>query len=181
MRTSPFRLALIGFAAFAIAGCGASEAAQVEFVRVFPVGPALEISDFKAAGIKTVRQYDVTDLPSATAAWYGFRRAGDGLEPLDYEIRFYPDHVTAIADGEFYADDVSGENANILSTNSAWGDGGSDRQTWFGGTDEIFVMLPKYNDYVIYGNTVILCQGPSTESSQEACMWLVDRLEKDSE
>ncbi|MEE8045986.1 MAG: DUF6810 family protein, partial [Dehalococcoidia bacterium] len=88
----------------------------------------MTISDFEAVGIKTVRQYDVTDLPSATEAWFGFRRGSGSIEPLDYEMRFYPDHTTAVADGDFYADDVTGEGANILSMNAAWLEWGNDRQ-----------------------------------------------------
>ncbi len=42
-------------------------------------------------------------------------------------------------------------------------------------------MLPNYNDYVIYGNTVVLCEGRWPEKSQAACSWLVDRLDNQVE
>lgn len=149
----------------------------MRYERVIPNDLVLDISDFEAVGIKTLRQYDVTDLPGATDAWFGFRPASD-VVPAEFELRFYKDHPSAVDDGVFYADDVVGEDANLLSTNAAWLEGIDNRRRWWGGDNDMFVRLPNYNDYVIYGNTLILCEGRWPEKSQDACNWLIDRLEK---
>ncbi|MCH8910815.1 MAG: hypothetical protein IH867_08750, partial [Chloroflexi bacterium] len=89
--------------------------------------------------------------------------------------RFYSDHDAAVANGIEYAEDATGEDANLLSTNAAWVDGIQDRSIRVpqGAGD---IILPKYLDYAVYGNTVMLCQGRTTLSAQSACEWLIGQL-----
>ena len=56
---------------------------------------------------------------------------------------------------------TTGEDANVLSTNAAWVDGIQDRSIRVpqGAGD---IILPKYLDYAVYGNTVMLGQGKTT-------------------
>ena len=163
---------LISLFALAVTACGSSDADDEGFVRVLPQGPTLEVSNFEFAELKITTQHPVPDLPGALDAWKAFRRASNGLNPVDFELRFYPDHATAIADGVFYADDVSGPDGKVFRTNAAWIEGYRDRQY-----RQNNAVTPNYMDYVIYGNTIILCGGLSILDSQTACLWMLDRLD----
>ena len=140
--------------------CGSSDESTAAFERIHEGAGALTIADFESVGIKTPRQYNVNDLPAATEAWFGFRRVS-GMELLEFESRFYSDHAAAVANGIEYAEDATGEDANVLSTNAAWVNGIQDRviRVPQGAGD---IILPKYLDYAVYGNTVMLCQGKTT-------------------
>lgn len=158
----------------AFAACGSSDESTEAFQRIHEGNGALTIAEFESVGIKTTRQYNVSDLPAAKEAWFGFRRVS-GTEPVEFELRFYSDHDAAVANGIEYAEDATGEDANLLSTNAAWVDGIQDRSIRVpqGAGD---IILPKYLDYAVYGNTVMLCQGRTTLSAQSACEWLIGQL-----
>ena len=146
------------------------------YERVNSRDGALTISDFETVGIKTTRQYDVTNLWGAIDAWFGFRRVG-GTDPVEFELRFYTDHPSAVSDGSFYAKDVTGEGANLLSTDAASTEEGfQDRVIKIKGTPK-GIYEPKYSDYAVYGNMVMLCEGKTVAESQAACNWLIDQLD----
>ncbi len=166
--------AVVALTAIAVIACGSAASDDQAYERVIARDTTLTIADFEAAGIKTIRQYDVTDLPSATAAWFGFRRVS-GTNPNDFEMRFYPDHDAAINEGVSFAEDAVGKDANLVSTNAAWTEGIQDRSTQFP-QGAGFTLNAKYLDYSVYGNTVLLCQGETVEESQAACNWLIERL-----
>ncbi len=86
-------------------------------------------------------------------------------------MRFYPDHPSAVSDGISYAEDATGEDANILSTNAAWKEGIGDRQA------SIFWKRPKYFDYAVYGNVIMLCEGVDVSESLRNCQWLIDAID----
>ena len=55
----------------------------------------LKFDDFKAVGFKKDKTYDVSELPGAEAAYYGFW----GLDPYereDFEFRVYASQAEAI-------------------------------------------------------------------------------------
>ena len=178
LQRSTFTAILAAFAVIALIACGDSTAGEQSYQRVIPTGKTFAISDFEAVGIKTTRQYDVTDLPSATDAWFGFRRVG-GTDPVEFELRFYRDHRTAVVDGVSFAEDATGEEANVLTTNAAWVVGIQDRSTIFP-FGAGYTLNPKYLDYSVYGNAVLLCEGETVLDSQEACSWLIGRMESQS-
>ena len=147
------------------------------YERVLARAGALTISDFETVGIKTTQQHDVTNLWGAIDAWSGFRRVS-GTSPAEFELRFYTNHSSAVSNGTFYAEDVTGEDANLLSTNSAWTQGIEDRVIRDPFTRDGGKFVPKYMDYAVYGNIVMLCEGKTAAESQAACRWLIDQLDQ---
>ncbi len=112
-RLSPRSFVVLGLGAallLILVACGSSEPAApleraVDDSRIFTV------DELRTAGMKTSKQYDVVDLPGGIDAWYGFIRAESG--PLDIEARFYASHADAVSLGTEYAENVSGDDADI--------------------------------------------------------------------
>ena len=63
--------------------------------------------------------YDVSELPLATAAYMGYFTSSES-EPVQYELRMYPDHASAIASGVEYTDEVTGVDALLRSVDVRW-------------------------------------------------------------
>ena len=120
------------------------------------------INSFNNIGFKISKEYDVSELPDAIEAHYGFW-AEDSFERLSYELRFYPSNQMAKSSGTFYAEEATGEDAIIKKSDATWKEGIKDRMTSgaFGNKKN----TPKYLDYVILGNMIVLC--PIEISSSE--------------
>ena len=119
---------------------------------------------FKNIGFKFSKEYDVKDLNDAESAYYGFW-AEDSFERLSYELRFYPSNEIAKSSGAFFAEEVTGEEAIIKKADATWKEGIKDRSgVTFSGSP-----MPKYLDYVIFGNVIVLC--PSEKSSAVTGAW----------
>ena len=123
------------------------------------MGQNLAIADFVGAGLKQSKKYDVTDLPGAVAAYYGFWKA-PGDDSADFELRFYPSHQIAVDQGTALPEEVTGRDAAVTADDSTWKEGVRDRRTsgfteGGGGGNLGF----KHADFAIYGNVVMLCQG----------------------
>ena len=135
--------------------------------------------DLRAIGFKKNRVYDVTELTGATGAWYGFWRHEDTSK--DFEVRFYTSHADAVSLGEELAKEVTGNNAVISKDDTTWKEGSKDRRQVGGGVDKGSLGLqatgifPKYGNYAIYGNMVLLCEGQE-EISLETCWKLISAL-----
>ncbi|GIT19171.1 MAG: hypothetical protein CM1200mP39_19770 [Dehalococcoidia bacterium] len=56
----------------------------------------------------------------ANAAYMGFYTPPDS-KPIKYEIRIYPDHMSAVEKGTEYAEEVTGEDALLRSVDVIWG------------------------------------------------------------
>ena len=128
------------------------------------------IQDLLDAGFKKSKTYDVEGLPGATEVLYGFY----GVDPYDrkeYEVRFYPDHTAATGTGIDYAEEVTGPDAVILKDIQRWKVGLTERRqcSGNGGHHSGKCDLPKYFDYVIVGNMVMLCEGKDSETSLQNC------------
>lgn len=118
----------------------------------------LSKKSFDNIGFKFSKEYDVKDLPDALSAFYGFW-GPNSFDRLSYELRFYPSHQTAKSSGVIYAEEVTGSDAILKKSEASWKEGIKDRSgTTFTGTN-----MPKYLDYVVFGNMIILC--PSEKSS----------------
>ena len=167
------------FATIAAIACGSSSGSSEVSTYVRERNPELTLSmdDVRDIGFKTIRQYDVQGLTGATEAWFGFRRVA-GLDPTEYEIRTYPSHDDAIEDGAFFAQDVIGRDGNIFAKDAAWKTGTADRWSYrVVNFDSInAARFPKYHDYVIVGNLIVLCEGLDADTSQEACDWMAAQL-----
>ena len=112
---------------------------------------------FNELEFKFSKEYDVSELPDAIEAHYGFWKR------REFEIRFYPSNQMAKSSGTFYAEEATGEDAIIKKSDATWKEGIKDRMTSgaFGNKKN----TPKYLDYVILGNMKVLC--PIEISSSE--------------
>ena len=118
----------------------------------------LSKKSFEKIGFKFNKDYNVENLPDAVSAVYGFW----GLKSFDrlaYELRFYPSNKVAKESGIFYAEEVTGSDAILKKSEASWKEGIKDRS----GTTFFGTISPKYMDYVIFGNVIVLC--PSEKSS----------------
>ncbi len=121
-------------------------------------------NSFENIGFKFSKEYNVTELNDAESAYYGFW-AEDSFERLSYELRFYSSNEIAKSSGTFFAEEATGEDAIIKKSDATWKEGIKDRSgVTFSGSP-----MPKYLDYVIFGNVIVLC--PS-EKSTAVAVWL---------
>ncbi len=158
-------------------GCGSGSggaANGASFEKVSDTGRILSIEDVEAIGWKRGKEYDVDGLPGAAAAYMGFWTP-PGLESLNYEIRVYPSHQAALEQGTVFAEEASGENAVLDADEAKWPVGVRDRRVIVGGGSR-GSQNPRYGDYVILGNLVILCEGRTSEHSIERCAPFVTLL-----
>jgi hypothetical protein len=119
---------------------------------------------FEDIGFKFSKEYDVTELPDAKSAYYGFWGKGS-FERLSYELRFYATNEIARSSGTFYAEEVTGEDAIIKKADATWKEGIKDRS----GAQFTSTVMAKYLDYVIFGNVIVLC--PSEKSTAVTGAW----------
>jgi hypothetical protein len=132
-----------------------------------------------ATNFKLDDDYDIEGLDAAVAAIYGFY-GSDPYNRLEYEVRFYADHATATSIGVDFADEATGDNAVILKDVQRWDEGLKDRRQCAGdgGHHSGKCDNPKYFDYVVVGNMIMLCQGKSTAESHQACADLMQSVEE---
>ena len=158
--------------------CGSSES-KTSLERVIDDARTFTVNELRMAGMKTAKQYDVSDLPGGIDAWYGFIKTSSG--PMDIEVRFYASHSDAISLGTSLADEVSGEDANVEKETTTWLEGLKDRtRLSSGGTADLAAWSgqrrPNYADFVIFGNIVLLCQGDDPPQSIQVCHELIASL-----
>ena len=101
---------------------------------------------FVKAGWKKSKQYDTTTVPESTEIWYGF------FNQKDIEIRFYKTHEAAVELG-IPAATSSIEGAVKRSK-------GGKLLDFSGGS------FTGYADYLVAGNTVLLCEFDRTRCDQ---------------
>ena len=111
------------------------------------------VNSFSNAGWKKSKEFSTETVPGSIAIWYGFYKS------QDVEIRFYSSHADALGPGLESAnaavDRVS--NAN-LEGNAIFASG----------------QRTQYSDFMVAGNTVILCQSYIT-----VCAELVENIPSD--
>ena len=135
------------------------------------------IDDFYSMGFKKNKSYDVTELEGASDAVFGFwgEKKSDSKT---YEIRIYDSHQNAVSLGESFAKEVTGNDAVIKSSQSSWKEGLKDRRKIGGPGDSgggRSGTFPRYGNYAIYGNVIMLCEGPE-EIALENCWDLINNL-----
>ena len=129
------------------------------------------IDDLKAVqGVKANKEYDVSELPAADAAWRIL------FNKHDYEVRFYPDQQTAIDEGAPYAEHVTGDNATVIGDDILWEEGAKDRRrcsrnekTPHAGCS----YSSRYWDFVILGNMIMMCEGLESDQAIRNCDELI--------
>ena len=113
-----------------------------------------DLTSFDRAGFKMAKEYNDSELPLATAGYMGYFTPPDS-EPVQYELRMYPDHASAIESGVEYVDEVTGVDALLRSVDVRWEEGTKDRRGGaFRGN-----LTPLYGDYAVIGNIIMLCEG----------------------
>jgi len=165
----------------ALTACGSDDPAQSQidaFVKITPSEKIFTIDDFKAVRFKSNTEYDVTELPGATAAWFGFWTPS-GTVAKEYEIRFYESHADAVELGTEYAIEGSGETALLDEEDATWDEGLKDRKAYFAapsshGSGSVQAL---YGGYAIYGNMVMLCEGANEEHALGHCAALVAAID----
>ena len=170
-------LALASLLLVLAAACGNTSNTNDEQSQQFPKITDTEriftVKDFLSVGFKQSKDYDVTELPAATSAIYGFWKPGGG-ESVDYEIRFYPSHGDAIANGTFFADEVTGPDGAVSDDDVTWKEGTRDRRTsGFTSNGGGGSLAVKYADYVIHSNVIMLCQGRDKDQSRVHCQSII--------
>ena len=143
-------------------------------------GEIYSIENFTIVGFKVVKEYDVSELEESSGAWFGFWKNNSGTSiALDYEIRTYPSHQIAIDKGVKYVEEVIGEDAILSKSLSSWNEGIQDRRTRSGrgmSGSESNTIRAKYLDYIVFGNTIILCEGLDLKDARNNCFDLVNML-----
>ena len=184
-----------------IFACGGSDdsssgsvSSDVVFVQVEDNEKIYTIDDFINIGYKkgkAVKQDKLMD--GMVNAYWGFWKVPykdwSGKDMIDYELRFYPSHSEAISMGQNSADLRTGENAQIRKKDTndpnAIHPIGADWPELLkearecqgdGGHHTGACIVPKYADYKIFGNVVILGQGADLEESYMNLNLITDAL-----
>ncbi len=132
----------------------------------------LSKESFEEIGFKISKEYDVSNLPDALGAYYGFWGQND-FERQEFEIRFYPSNEIAKSSGKIFAEEATGEDAIIKKSDATWKEGLKDRR--FVGPFGTSKNRSKYLDYVFFGNVIILC--PSEKSRARGAVGASDPLQ----
>ncbi|HIF72741.1 MAG TPA: hypothetical protein EYQ61_09335 [Dehalococcoidia bacterium] len=188
---SQFRLILIILTTILVAvvlsSCGSDgdEVAAIE--RISDPGVTLNIDDLTAFGFKKSKTYDVEGLIGAESAYYGFW-ALDIYDRKDYEVRFFKSHSDAVELGIAQADERCCETADLDEDTSSWPVGmkdmrqcGGDKASGPASHGIQNCKQPKYWDYSIYANMILLCSGGDPEHARELCNDLLEQLQPDPE
>ena len=149
----------------AVTGCGSGGDSDSAFSKVQADSVDRDLASFDSAGFKKARTYDVGELPGAVAAYMGYYQPADS-EPVQYELRMYSDHATAVESGVTYAEEVTGADALLRSVDVRWEEGTKDRR---GGGAFSDGLTPLYGDFAVFGNIIMLCEGRDSIQSLGRC------------
>ena len=162
--------------------CGGGEPDIPQVEKITSIDNIFQYESLINSGFKKSKSYKVEELPESVGAYYGWKEVGEEGRK-DFEIRIYNSHEDAIEFGKFYADEATGENAIIRKSDASWKEGIKDRRTISTPTDGGSIgaaigskSSPKYGDYIIYGNLIILCEGWDTKESILRCSSFVNNL-----
>ena len=163
--------------------CGSGDSDEAAIPRIYDPGKKLTIEDLQAVGFKKSKTYDVEGLVGADNAYYGFW-GPDPYDRKDYEVRFFPSHSDAIELGTAQADERSGEDAILDKELMSWPEGVKDARECKGdkGSGPVShgvqrCKSPKYWDYSIYANMILLCSGGDIETARILCNDLLETFE----
>ena len=154
-----------------VVGCG-EKADDSSYDVVNASDSIFTFEDLESIGFKEYRTYDVSELEGSAGAYYGFWGEDENAKK-DYEIRFYTTHEDAVSLGEALAQEATGNDAVFTKSDATWKEGIKDRRR----SQRTSGTHPKYGNYSIYGNIVMLCEG-QVEISLEVCWNLISALEE---
>lgn len=169
--------------ALGAASCGSQASNETEVQITAGVVVASErifsFNDLTAAGFKSSKTYDVTDLPHAVSAHYGFW----GFDPYKreaYEVPLYPGHDEAIRFGQALAVERVGPDAKLTEDTATWKVGVRDARECHGvqGQTQHAASCTEavYYDYVIVGNMIMLCPGDAIDLARKNCDLLLAQM-----
>ncbi len=153
---------------------GGATAEEMGDPRIRSIVATYSIDNLKTVGVKTNKEYDVEELPGADAAWRII------FNQLDYEVRFYPDHQTLLDEGIPYAEHVTGDDAVVIGDDVIWEEGAKDRRRCSRDADTPHSgcsYSPRYWDYVVVGNMIMMCEGLESKQSIDHCDDLLEKMQ----
>lgn len=164
----------LGLPALLAFACGPGEetaqqsggASQKQVQRIFPTDRIYSVDDLKAVGFKVMNEYAVTEFPKAQTAYHG------AFDKLEYEARFYSSHAEAVEFGGGPADEVSGPDSVIVGPDVKYQEGAPHRRLCSRAAETPHSgcsYSPRYGDFIIQGNMVLLCEGAESVAALAAC------------
>ena len=176
-----------------ISGCSGSDENANKIDNITDTEKIFTIDDLTKTGFKKNKTYKTDDLPGANSAYYGFTSKKDSNGKrisVDYEVRFFDSHEDAKNIGVSLVEERVGKDAKLTKNDATWKEGVKEARTCGGdsghGKGYSLVVasstcnLAKYNDYYIYGNMILLCQGKDDLESQKNCNEILLILENPS-
>ena len=166
---------------FIIGACGGESSLDSENTSLEKITNESEIyaiEDFINTGFKVNKEYDVSELEDSIGVWFGFWK-NNLNKSLDYEIRIYPSQQLALDKGVKYVEEVIGEEAILRKSLSSWKEGIQDRRTRSDLSmrgSEANSIRAKYLDYIVYGNSMILCTGLDLTDARQNCSDLANSI-----
>ena len=158
--------------------CGSSPDSANEIVaKITPSETIFSLESLTDVGFKKGKTFDVEGLTGAITAYHGYW----GIDPSDrkdYEARFYPSHADAVEFGTIFADERTGPDAVIKTGETMWEEGAKQARSCnrAAGANSSNCRISKYGDYIIYGNMILICQGPDSATSLEQCALLLEQI-----
>ena len=163
--------------AILVVGCAENtEDSSNDLVTNYPRIFTLE--DLESIGFKKSKEYNIDGLERAIRAVNDFWSAS--IETKEFEIRFYPSHLIAVSLGESLAQEVTGKDGKIKKSDLTWKEGIKERRRikgQLGTSSDGNSTGRKLGNYSIYGNVVMLCEGPEI-LSLEVCWELIKALKE---
>ena len=186
-----YKITLISLLSILLISCGDSSSENT-FEQIFSDGNVQNEEDLKSLGIKKGKKYKVDGLKKANAAIFAFYRKPGEKEAIEYEIRFYNNHEDAVNEGISMAKERVGPEAKLKKEYATWDEGLKDARqcggagggmsaggSQAGGAGDHAVgscSSPKYNEYFVFNNMVILCQGENEVESRNNCVDVIEIL-----
>lgn len=168
------KLILIFMTVLALLGCG-DKTQDKSYEIISPSDHVFTYKDLEKIGFKKSKEYNIDGLEGATLALNGFWATDKDRK--EYELRFYPSHSIAVSLGEPLAQEVTGKDGKFKKSEVTWKEGVKERRQI---TDSVYAtrnkVVPKHGNYSIFGNIVMLCEGPEI-ISLEVCWKLISALE----
>ena len=179
---------LISLIFLIFASCFSETREVVTIGKITSTSTQFSVEDLISIGFKKNKTYKIDELPKAVSAYYGFvkfnepARDGKTKKVIEYELRFYNSHRDAIQFGTDYAEERVGSNAKLKKThNPRWKEGlkdarlciGDQFNTWKNSAD---CGQPKFNEFYVYGNLIVLCEGRTIDQATENCEIITSRL-----
>ena len=177
------RTLLISQILLAIVGaCGEGNSDNTPLEKITFESGMFSIEDFVNTGFKVSQEYDVSELEDSLAVLFGFwTNDSNNSTVLDYEVRIYPSQQLALDKGVKYVEEVIGKDAILSESLSSWKEGIQHRRTRTGrgmSGSEANTIRAKYLDYIVFGNTMILCTGLDLTDARQNCYDLANSLNK---